>query len=871
MLATCAPSRATVARPWLRRCDCGILPVPRRQPVRNSHFSSERLLHSAVGCLVAGCLHRRLQGWQRNIRTFTTKAAQATAVAAEATSMAPSDAVSIRVLVSQCVDLTERAGQLIREVSDKAARGAPASELGLVNKGEGEGTFDPQTLADRRAQRCIVENLRGVYGASIKIVGEEGDLGLGDDSEAEASVAIAKPDEGLLDSAWPEEQDVQFPLAELCVWVDPLDGTREFTEGRYEYVSTLVGISRLGRPVAGVISEPYAGGPSLGRILWGCCVGPGDPAPCIGVHVYGQPDWSRPARPEGRCTVLVSRSRAGGAVADAVARLSEPGTAGPLAAGKALITGSLAAGGAGHKVARVVDGAADLWLFPRPGTSRWDTCAAEAMLEALGGALRDQAGQRIQYDPDGEMGNNGGVLAGADGQIVEDAARVCSTLDAARNAEGGALSRSFLEASLGLDHGTLVGFAADPSSVVRGKHSSVLRLNLCHQAGESAPASVMLKRVVPKDLEARGSRKWLRDAASYRAEINFFRLYAALLAERGVRVPKVYHVVSEGVGKLSPAADAAADEEALAQAVMDCRFLVLAEDFHPDGYRQDLELAGPSLQAALRLAAGLHGSTFEDEALLQGASADLFAEGAYWDPAKRDPGELDALPASWEALAASLAEEAVDLFASPRIRSLGERLRAASPFVNEALRGNVQAEPFKRRCLVHGDLKTANVFIDRTSGEAVPIDFQWTGVNYGAQDVAYLLLGSTALDEVSDGRHLEELLQLYWRTFSEALATRSTEAAPPTDYAFEDFCRLFKLSCLDYTRIVFGYQLKGRSAAWVRNGAGLLGRCTHNRSMPTLLGLVRFVDALLSELESTGDLSGATASMPGFGAVLSAA
>ena len=28
--------------------------------------------------------------------------------------------------------------------------------------------------------------------------------------------------------------------SQVCVWVDPLDGTREFTKGRFQYVATLV-------------------------------------------------------------------------------------------------------------------------------------------------------------------------------------------------------------------------------------------------------------------------------------------------------------------------------------------------------------------------------------------------------------------------------------------------------------------------------------------------------------------------------------------------------------------------------------------------------------------------------------------------------
>ena len=43
------------------------------------------------------------------------------------------------------------------------------------------------------------------------------------------------------------------------------------------------------------------------------------------------------------------------------------------------------AGGAGGKVARMLDGRVDAWIFPVRGTKRWDTCAGEALLTAHGG------------------------------------------------------------------------------------------------------------------------------------------------------------------------------------------------------------------------------------------------------------------------------------------------------------------------------------------------------------------------------------------------------------------------------------------------------------------------------------------------------
>merc|ERR1711862_624883 len=43
-------------------------------------------------------------------------------------------------------------------------------------------------------------------------------------------------------------------------YVDPLDGTREFVEGRLENVACLIGIAKNNRSIAGVIGLPFPNG-----------------------------------------------------------------------------------------------------------------------------------------------------------------------------------------------------------------------------------------------------------------------------------------------------------------------------------------------------------------------------------------------------------------------------------------------------------------------------------------------------------------------------------------------------------------------------------------------------------------------------------
>lgn len=76
----------------------------------------------------------------------------------------------------------------------------------------------------------------------MRIVGEEGDLGSDMDAEDAAvmqSLSTFLPDLKCLDNKWKSDTDLSVPAQELCVYIDPLDGTREFTEGRFNFVSTL--------------------------------------------------------------------------------------------------------------------------------------------------------------------------------------------------------------------------------------------------------------------------------------------------------------------------------------------------------------------------------------------------------------------------------------------------------------------------------------------------------------------------------------------------------------------------------------------------------------------------------------------------------
>ncbi|KAG0717917.1 3'(2'),5'-bisphosphate nucleotidase 1 [Chionoecetes opilio] len=293
-------------------------------------------------------------------------------------SVAAKGAPLLSRVVGYSVAIANNAGNIIRDIMKKG-------ELGIVEK---ESAQDLQTEADRAAQRSIITALQKYFPKST-IIGEEGEEEVKDlsgqvfDPTADSSVSGITCPSHLTSVA--EE--------ELVIWVDPLDGTAEYTQGLLDHVTVLIGIASGGKAVGGVIHQPYYNyqnpGSKLGRTIWGI----------VGGSVGGMP---LTAPPDGKLIVTTTRSHSSSTVNDAIAALSP--------------TEVLRVGGAGHKVMMLLEGKAHVYVFASPGCKKWDTCAPQAVLEAAGGVLSDIQGKVIPYHASAPHRNSTGVLASAAGQ-----------------------------------------------------------------------------------------------------------------------------------------------------------------------------------------------------------------------------------------------------------------------------------------------------------------------------------------------------------------------------------------------------------------------------------------------------------------------
>jgi len=227
---------------------------------------------------------------------------------------------------------------------------------------EFKGPDDPVTEADHRANDLICRRLRTAF-PGVPIVSEES----------------------------PPEDWTHYREAEQVFFVDPLDGTREFVARNGDFV-VMIGLVEGDRPTQGVLHAPVTG------TVWAGAFGRG----AIRKEQHGKPQTLRPLmdRPLDQARVLISRSRQSPLNTEAISLL-EPNEV-------------LTVGSAGLKAAAVADGRADIYLAPQSAGSRWDSCAPEAIIRALGGLFTDVQGNLLDYRA-ARVENDRGAVAASPG------------------------------------------------------------------------------------------------------------------------------------------------------------------------------------------------------------------------------------------------------------------------------------------------------------------------------------------------------------------------------------------------------------------------------------------------------------------------
>ncbi|CAG9323832.1 BPNT1_2 [Blepharisma stoltei] len=273
-------------------------------------------------------------------------------------------AVKASALFSACVRLGDQAGRIIRNVWNSRS-------LNTFDK-----SYDnPCTAADLGSQKIISATLLR-YFPGLQIIGEETiEINENDSVEIE-------PEPLELFSSSDRDLDIQ----RITIWIDPLDGTKNFVMGDLEGVTTLIGVAYDENPIFGVIHQPF---------------GENCPSYFGGVDVGV---WYKTSSNISQFIPSLSND-----FSIASSRLHKS------AQGNALLEflhpdQVIYADGCGFKSILVLRGQASIYLVDSPFTSKWDICPSVAIMRSLNGYSVDLNGNSYRFDKETSKANSNGII-----------------------------------------------------------------------------------------------------------------------------------------------------------------------------------------------------------------------------------------------------------------------------------------------------------------------------------------------------------------------------------------------------------------------------------------------------------------------------
>ncbi|TNM98316.1 hypothetical protein fugu_014562 [Takifugu bimaculatus] len=277
--------------------------------------------------------------------------------------------VDLRELLAVSVEAAVLGGKEVKTIQE---------EDGLKEKSKGktkEGATELLTMGDLQSHRKMFNLLKNTF-PDITVYSEEYDNTVDKITWSQDIPA------DILDKI---EGGKLVPVNSVTVWIDPLDATQEYTEKLVKYVTTMVCVAVNGKPVIGVIHQPFTG-----FTAW-AFVG------------HGSNMRSRSSYSVNPPKVIVSRSHSG-----------KVSTFIQEAFGNTTV---IPAGGAGYKVLSLLEmpsreeksvDQADVYIHVT-FIKKWDICAGAALLSALGGQMTTLKGEDIDFS--GTPVNKGGLVA----------------------------------------------------------------------------------------------------------------------------------------------------------------------------------------------------------------------------------------------------------------------------------------------------------------------------------------------------------------------------------------------------------------------------------------------------------------------------
>lgn len=410
-------------------------------------------------------------------------------------------------------------------------------------------------------------------------------------------------------------------------------------------------------------------------------------------------------------------------------------------------------------------------------------------------------------------------------------------------------------------------FRAEESDAVRYLMSDACRIKLRyvqHDQFPPAPSSLFLKRVLMEDLphaklkQHTVPHKITRDVASYQVESAFLSSKACKsFSANGTRIVAPFYI------DLRPAPPG--------EPPIHSRFLLLLEDFSPeDGWFQADLFNKTEAVSSLEALASYHAFfwNFSCDNSYPELCEGVWKQATFWLPSRQSQDCFEKLASYWEMHRCSFGdvfdESVFGIDGGVNAKRFGYTLARFAPACAERVHAVGLDVSHPHRTLLHGDAKSANIFLKRHATDSTCksqcegdlfvglIDFQWCGWGHPAVDVAYLIAGSTSSDVLfSDENNEDFLLERYYEHFLNCLINMgkvNTWAEAQQCMTSEELKSYYSDAIVDIARMVI-------SNLWVRIKASpevlksrskIRGSNSYNKDVCCAKWLIKRTTAILS-------------------------
>jgi 3'-phosphoadenosine 5'-phosphosulfate (PAPS) 3'-phosphatase len=344
-------------------------------------------------------------------------------------------------LLSSLADSCARGCEVIRSVEKRMSDPTKSSDLTVQYKVEGDAR-SALTEADVSSQLVIITCIRSVWGDSINIIGEEdsSDTNKLDVRETFQKYNVDLPTLRPVQNNFFGD-DVDVDMNDITLYIDPMDGTREFVEGRYRNVQCLIGVCHKNLPICGVIGLPFVNQNGVNVI---CALNTKNTniietlTFCGGKGTMDEPHSFQALEEPGSSDAHTLKLFTGDSNR-MTKKISIDYLSGFMEADhQGHILNMCVTGGCGNKILRLIAcgslGYNALAIMP-PGTCSWDTAAPTALLLAacnkfgIDVKVTDMLGSELVYDSSGlNVTNNLGCFVSVGKMAVGYHELVCENM-----------------------------------------------------------------------------------------------------------------------------------------------------------------------------------------------------------------------------------------------------------------------------------------------------------------------------------------------------------------------------------------------------------------------------------------------------------